>query len=489
MSVILLMTDTTRFDMLGCVNPDISTPNLDRLAAGGIRYDRAYTCQPVCGPARASIFTGLFPAASGCWGNSIPLSENVKTIGQRLRDNGIRAGYIGKWHLDASDYFGLGRPADGWDPDLWYDMRNYLEELTPEQRVASRDENTALTGDGIDADFTFGHRCANRAIDYLEKHAGEDFLLCVSFDEPHGPFLCPEPYASMYKDYEVPITPAYSDTLETKPQLQSYWRDAYKQQVPYKPRLYYGCQTFIDNEIGRVMEAIKKYAPDSLVIYTSDHGHAMSAHSLQTKGPAIYDEVARVPFIVNWPGRVKPGTIGGLASHIDICPTIMEYFNLKVPNMLQGRSMLPAFDRQTEAENDKVFVTFNRFEVIHDAAGGFQPMRAVITKKYKLAIYMTDPVDELYDIENDPYDMNNLINDPAYADVRAELHDMILKHMNDTRDPFRGYQWANRLWRSAYPPSWVNEGYARNLDNEEYNPRQLSYETGLPITEIVRKLF
>ena len=135
--VIFLMTDTTRKDMLGCYNPNMHTPNLDRLAAEGIRYENAYTCQPVCGPARSAIFTGTFPHTNGMVTNSIALGDNVKTIGQRLSDHGIDCGYIGKWHLDGSDYFGNGRCPDGWKDDYWYDMRRYLEELSEEDRIKS----------------------------------------------------------------------------------------------------------------------------------------------------------------------------------------------------------------------------------------------------------------------------------------------------------------------------------------------------------------
>ena len=107
--IILLMTDATRQDMVGCYgNPDMHTPNLDRLAENGVRYQNAYTCQPVCGPARSALFTGTYPHSNGSFANCIPLGANVKTIGQRLTDNGIRTAYIGKWHLDGGDYFGLG---------------------------------------------------------------------------------------------------------------------------------------------------------------------------------------------------------------------------------------------------------------------------------------------------------------------------------------------------------------------------------------------
>lgn len=108
--IVFLMTDTTRWDMVGCYGVEgMKTPNLDALAAEGVRYERAYTTQPVCGPARCALFTGVYPHSNGGWTNSVSIYDNCKTIGQRLTDNGIRCGYIGKWHVDGGDYFGVGR--------------------------------------------------------------------------------------------------------------------------------------------------------------------------------------------------------------------------------------------------------------------------------------------------------------------------------------------------------------------------------------------
>jgi uncharacterized sulfatase len=123
--VVFIMTDTQRKDMVGCyAETGLQTPALDRLASEGVRFERAYTCQPVCGPARAALFTGTYPHLNGGWANSLAPGNNIRTLGQRVADHGIPAAYIGKWHLDGSDYFGLGQPAAGWDPDYWYDMRN-----------------------------------------------------------------------------------------------------------------------------------------------------------------------------------------------------------------------------------------------------------------------------------------------------------------------------------------------------------------------------
>ena len=141
--MVFIMTDTQRWDMVNCYRETgLSTPCLDALAADGVRFERAYTTQPVCGPARAGLFTGTYPSWNGSWANGMALGDNVKTIGQRLSDNGIKCAYIGKWHLDGTDYFGNGFCPDGWEEEYWYDMRRYLEELTEDERVKSRAKKT-----------------------------------------------------------------------------------------------------------------------------------------------------------------------------------------------------------------------------------------------------------------------------------------------------------------------------------------------------------
>ena len=221
--VILIMTDTTRKDMLGCYGNDkMITPNLDRLAMEGIRYENAYTCQPVCGPARSAIFTGTFPHTNGVVTNCMPMGENVKTIGQRLTDNGFHCGYIGKWHLDGYDYFGNGICPEGWDEKYWYDMRRYLDELSEADRMRSRRSDTSFDND-LTEEFTYAHRCSLRAVNFIEEYKNEDFFLTVSYDEPHGPYICPPPYNTMYEDFCFDDNPNYEDDLSQKPLMQRLW--------------------------------------------------------------------------------------------------------------------------------------------------------------------------------------------------------------------------------------------------------------------------
>ena len=172
---ILIMTDSQRRDMISRCNErgeNMHTPCLDRLCDEGLAFNSAYTTQPVCGPARAGLFTGTYPHTNGMLGNCMALSQQSLTIGQRLSRAGIHAAYIGKWHLDGGDYFGDGICPDGWDEEYWYDMRNYLDELESDKdRERSRKLETALEGDGIGEELTYGYRCT-KSVRFYGKAQG-----------------------------------------------------------------------------------------------------------------------------------------------------------------------------------------------------------------------------------------------------------------------------------------------------------------------------
>lgn len=488
---IVIMTDSQRFDMVGCYKyPKMHTPCLDAFSETALRFEKAYTTQPVCGPARSAIFTGLYPHSNGSWTNSVALYDNVKTVAQRLSPHGVRCAFIGKWHLDGGDYFGLGRCPDGWDEEYWYDMKTYLSELSEEERLFSRNAN-AVDDPGVEREFTFGARVTKRAVDFIERYKDEDYLLVVSYDEPHDPALCPQPYPELFRDFEFPRSKNVDDDLKNKPSHQKAWAgERLNTPAPEKLsgdglRHFFGCNSFIDSEIGIVISAIDAHAKDAFVLYTSDHGDAISSHRLFAKGPCLYDEITRIPFMLRWPGYTKAGEVfPHPVSHIDITPTLIDYFGLKEGKWMEGKSLKRIFSDGYAPET--VFVEFGRYEVDHDGFGGFQPMRGAIDEKYKLCINLLSE-DELYDLECDPDEMNNLIDDPAYADERDRLHDEILNWMNETRDPFRGYWWERRPWRTdALDATWDYTCMTRQREHEEFEPRQLDYMTGLEMKEATR---
>ncbi len=486
--------------MLGCYGSPLKTPefpsptpHLDRLAAQGVRFERAYSVTPLCGPARAALFTGTYPHENGSWTNSLPLGDNVRTVGQRLQDAGVHTAYIGKWHLDGSDYFGLGRAPQGWDAEVWYDMRNYLEELPDEDRLRSRDPQTN-DQPSVSAEFTFAKRCSDRALNFLRENHDRDFFLVVSYDEPHHPFLCPPPYARMYKAFDFPLPENASDSLENKPAHQQLWAQRAVELVGDRPARhphFFGCNAFVDSQIGRVLAGIDQYAPGALVIYTADHGDMLGSHGLVSKGPAMYEEITHIPLIVRWPGHAPAGAIApGIASHIGLTPTVLDYFDVERPPLLSGKSWLPTLHDPQVTVEARVFMEYARYEIDHDGFGGFQPIRACFDGRYKLVINLLSS-DELYDLHRDPEEMHNVVESPEYSAIRDQLHDHILTWMNDTRDPFRGYQWERRPWRSDAPPAhFEHSGYTRQRqESERYEPRQLDYSTGLPMESATRKKF
>ena len=496
--VILIMTDSQRRDMVGCYgSPFVTpaqptpTPNLDRLAGGGLRFNRAYTVSPVCGPSRSAIFTGNYPHENGVWANSMALYSNVHSVGERLSDEGVHTAYIGKWHLEGSDYFGMGKCPRGWDEKYWYDMRNYLEELSDDDRVRSRKASTSRDPD-LTADFTYAHRCSNRAIDFIEKHKSEDYFLVVSYDEPHDPFICPKPFSEMYKDMPFITFSNEKDDLSKKPLHQQAWSEYSSKNYSYTReeffQLFFGCNAFVDDEIGRVLNAIDQNAEDALVVYTSDHGEMMFAHGLNKKGPAMYEEITNIPLIFRNPGSIPANRASdALVSLVDITPTILDYFNAEIPPVISGQSLFPSLKDPDKAHRDVIFMEFGRFEIDHDGYTGFQPIRSAYNGRYKLVINLLDN-DEFYDLDADPGETVNRISDPATTAIRDELHDLIIAWMNETRDPFRGYYWLTRPWRKDAPkPSFQNEGYTRQREeSERYEARQLDYTTGLPMKEATR---
>ena len=211
--------------------------------------------------------------------------------------------------------------------------------------------------------------------------------------------------------------------------------------------------------------------PDALVIYTSDHGDFLNAHSLKSKGPCVYDDVSRVPFIVRWKGHVPSSLVTTTPiSLISVTPTILDAAGVTIPDVIEGSSILNTFTSPVDQPKKPVFMEFGRFEVDHDGFGAFQPLRAVFDGRYKF-----------YDLEKDPYELDNLINDDTHAVLRDSLHNLILEHMNETRDPFRGVYWHARPWRKDFKSTWEYTEYTRARKTDGYNPRSLDYNTGLEV--------
>ncbi len=483
---VFIMTDTQGANCVGCYgNEEMGTPNIDRLAAEGLRFAQAYTTCPLCTPARGALFTGTYPHTNGAWCNEQPMGYNIKSVGQRLRDQGIHAAYVGKWHLSATDYFGDGKCPDGWDPEYWYDGRNYLDDLPEDLVTFSRQYQTpeSIREAGFSEEMTYAHRCADKAIDFLETHADRDFFLVVSFDEPHHPSIAPSPFCDLYQDYEFDVGEGVYDDLSDKPAHQQHWAASIEKRrghgdpatKRYVCPAYFACNTFVDYEIGRVVDAIDRLVPAAPVLYTSDHGEMMHSHRLFSKGPVMYEEITRIPFLVRWPSVIEAETVVDEAvSQIDVTPTVLDYFGVDCPPFLEGESLLP--NLRGRKLDRLVFMEFNRHNVSSHGYGGFKPIRAVCDGRHKLVLNLLH-TDELYDLDEDPAEMMNLIDSSEHAQIRDQLHAAVVDWQDRTRDPFRGPEWRYRQW-SDEEVEWP--GGATPRADDGYERPVLGYNTGLP---------
>lgn len=483
---VLIMTDTQATNVLGAYgHPEMKTPHIDNLAKTGMVFERAYTCCPICSPARAAIFTGIYPHNSGPWANDLPVGNNIMNMGQRFQAGGYHTVYIGKWHLSGHDYFDSGICPPGWDDEYWYDGARYLSELTDEEKMLWRQGLKSvddLRNQRIQPDFTWAHRSTDRAIKFLQKRREEPFLLVISYDEPHHPWTCPAEFAEKFEDFSYDPGPAGEDALTNKPAHQQEWSAA-SSWPDHKKRnelsLYFGCNAYVDAEIGRIIDAVHLYSPqDTFIIFTSDHGELLGSHQLTGKGACMYEEITHIPLIIEQPGQKRSGQrCSSLVSHIDLLPTMLELAGLANPPILDGNSLVPLLAGCEQSERS-IALEFNRYEAESDSFGGFLPIRCWMKDHYKLVINLLS-TDELYDLLVDPYEMDNLIEKPQVSKVRDELHDELLNWMNEKRDPFRGYIWERRPWRSDYSMKWKGPYHHRPADG--FAPPILSYGTGLPV--------
>ncbi|MFC1582020.1 sulfatase-like hydrolase/transferase [Planctomycetota bacterium] len=456
-NIVFIMTDTQRYDMLGCNGSTFcQTPQLDRLAAGGLNFDRAYTTTPLCTPARAALFTGMYASSSGAAANQIPLFNNVRNTGQIFEQAGYKTGHIGKWHLDGPEggYYGTGLAPEGFPQEVWYDGKCFQEE------VGTEGFKRWKKGLDLQDQDCWAARVAQRAESFIAEHAAgkAPFYLIVSIDEPHGPSSAPEEYYNMYKGTQRQRSPNMDDTLEGKPAVQAAFEEYFNHngRVPAgedpnnNPR-YYGCNSFADTQIGRVIDAVDSHCPDNTVIvYTSDHGDHAGSHGLLSKGPTMYEEITRIPLIVRAPGITVPGSrCERLFSHIDLAPTLFGLAGIEIPEQFEGGDAGAMLAEPQTSCADAIFMEYYRFGLPHHTRWGFQPIKCIRTDRYKLVINLLDR-DELYDLQQDPGEMINCIDNKSMAAIRGDLHDRLLDWMDQRRDPLRGNGWWQRSWRPEH---------------------------------------
>ena len=426
-NIIFFFSDQQRWDTCGCYGQPLDvTPNLDRLAAEGVRFENAFTCQPVCGPARACLQTGKYATEVGCHVNHRRLPPDEITVPMLLSDAGYEVGYIGKWHLASCG------PRNG--PDEFSE-----KPVPPDRRGGYKDfwlasdvlEFTShsyggymFDGDGNKREFPEGRYRADAITDwvleYLRTRSLEQpFFLFLSYIEPHhqndhGHYEGPHGSRERFADFSVP-----GDLVDT----EGDWREEYPD--------YLGCINSLDQNLGRIRDELDSLgvADNTLIIYTSDHGSHFKTRNSEYKR-SCHDGCIHIPMIVNGPGFRGGKVVDELTSLIDLPPTVLAAGGAQVPDTFRGYPLQGLADGTAGNWRKEVFVQLSES----------QCGRAIRTEKWTYSVRAPDKgggdpdsdtyaEDFLYDNEADPHQRNNLVNDPGLADIRHELATTLKRRM------------------------------------------------------------
>ncbi|QDU71522.1 sulfatase family protein [Mucisphaera calidilacus] len=438
-NILLIMTDQQRHDTIGALgNAMIRTPNLDRLCDEGVAFRKAYTPCPVCVAARCALLTGVAPHVSGCVDN-MPQPQQTASFVNHLADAGYQTHGAGKMHFSPD-------PLRSWG----FDSRDVSEE---EEQAGDNDDfrgHVAAAGyghvlepHGLRSEFyylpqpsqlpTRHHHTAwvvDRSLDFLaERDRDRPFFLMTSFIKPHPPFESPEPWSRLYRVPEMPLPFVPEESRE----LWSYWnqvQNRYKYtdggDDHYLARMrraaYYGCISFIDQQVGRLLEALGDDLDDTLILFCSDHGELLGDYGCYGKR-SMLDASARVPLIARWPQRLPPGeVVDRPATLLDIAPTAFDAAGLRdhKPSP-EGESLIDlAADR---CQRDVVYGQFQR---------GEYALYMAVTERDKYIYSAADNKAYYLDHEHDPRESRNAIGDPASrARVRSLQQSLIDRHTRD----------------------------------------------------------
>lgn len=414
-NIIFYFSDQQRWDT---VTPDL-TPNLEKLASEGVKFTNSFTCQPVCGPARACLQTGVYATQNKCYWNGIPLPESTKPLAEYFNEAGYDTAYIGKWHLASDRLPGIGLHCESTAvPKNKQGGYKYWRAADVLEFTSHGYDGFIFDGDGNRIDFT-GYRadCINDfALEYLDKRDKEKpFFMFVSQLEPHHQndhhcYEGPKETVENYRDYPIP------DDL-------SFMEGDYKESYPD----YIAAINRLDENVGRLVQKLKDIGEyeNTVIVYTSDHGSHFKTRNLEYKR-SCHDSCTHTPLII-FGGGFEGGKVDErLVSLIDLPPTLLKAAGIAIPESYEGKPL------QDETERNHVFIQISESQV----------GRAIRTKKYKYSVralgvgYVrhSSPVyfeDFLYDLEKDPIEKHNLVKDPAYKQVRAELKQMLIKQMTE----------------------------------------------------------
>lgn len=435
-NVLFLIADDLNTALSGFGHKQCKTPNLDRLAERGVKFENMHCQYPVCGASRASIMSGLYPYSNLTLGNAGTLRgsmPDVVTLSQTFRNNGYYAGRISKIYHMRIPFEIIDGTAESDDPFSWEEAINIK---APEQNAPGELTNwspkdkgsqtfagvVASSGDSDHADGM----AADRAIEILDKVKDKPFFLAVGFVRPHVPLVAPKKYFDAYdrEAMQAPIVPDY-DLDDVPDIIRGYKRNSTTYGVTPKLhkgllQAYYASVSYMDAQVGRVLDALQKkgLADNTIVVFTSDHGYLLGHHHKYQK-QHLFEEATRVPFIVSVPWLKNQHGRGTtkITELVDLYPTLADLAGLPAPDTLQGTSLKSLLtDPESPLWKKEQAFTISR-------SGG----ESIRTMDWRFTQWgFGENGFELYDLKNDPDEFTNLARNPEYASVVKMLRTQLL---------------------------------------------------------------
>ena len=486
-NMLFLMTDQHRVDTLGAYgNPHVETPNLDALAASGTRFDNCYTPSAICTPARASLLTGYAPFRHKLLANYErnvgyleDLADDQFTFPEALKKQGYNLGLIGKFHggvrRTAADYGFDGPPMQGWhNPVDHPDYLAYLAEHDlPPYRISDQVRGTAPGGSPGNllaarlhqpVAATFEYYLATRAIEMLRRYAEDErassrpFFLATHFYGPHLPYLLPDEYYDRYDPSLVELPASIAETFADKPPVQRNYSKLWAfDTMPLEETrkliaVYWGYVALIDAQIGRILDAMRELglADRTAVFFTADHGEFTGSHRLHDKGPAMYEDIYKIPGMLRVPGAPAGQVRDEFVSLTDWTATILDLADAGVSPAVDSRSLLPLVRGEHPDWADYMLAEFHGHHFPY-------PQRMLRDRRYKLVVN-PESRNELYDLQADPHELHNRYDHPELRAVRNAMLRRLHKLLRDRGDNF--YHWMTPMYE-------VNADYDSTLSSFE----------------------
>ncbi len=445
-NILFIMSDDHAAQAISAYNKTlVETPNIDRIASEGKRFDNVYCTNSLCAPSRATILTGNYSHENGVRGLSEPFDGRQQTFPKLLQENGYETAIIGKWHL------GQGGYSDPTGFDYWNVFPDQGDYYDPVMNEMGEDKKREGYATDIVTDLS---------LDWLSKQKNEKpFMIMVHHKAPHRPWNPPEKYKDLFADREFPVPETYHDDYANRANAAKIAdmriEDLNEEDVKGTPpegltpaeikdwkyqryiKDYLRCVVSIDDNVGRLLDYLDEagLSENTIVVYTSDQGFFLGEHGWYDKR-FMFEESLQMPFVMRYPQEIKPGEAStDMIINNDFAPTFLDYCGLEAKEKMQGESFRAiARGEKPEGWRDAVYYRYWEHLTIHNVTAHY----GVRTDRYKLIYYYGDPLDvigavpkpmepewELFDLEKDPLELKNEYDNPAYAETVIELKDKL----------------------------------------------------------------